>query len=103
MRTEFVDTSSAYENENLAGENRILDICKKEKATTYVNAQNGKSLYNNETFSAHGIELKFVKPELRKYEQIGDEFVPGLSVLDAMMNLTCDEVFVLANQFELTE
>ncbi|HEY6976875.1 MAG TPA: WbqC family protein, partial [Chitinophagaceae bacterium] len=38
IKTFFIDTSSFYENSHLSGQERILDICKKEQASHYINS-----------------------------------------------------------------
>lgn len=78
-------SSSAYENQQLKGDDRILDICKQENAKTYINPIGGKMLYNRQTFFDEGIELKFLKPSFSKYEQFNGTFVSGLSIIDVMM------------------
>lgn len=45
---------------NLAGEEKILALCKRLDATHYLNAPGGKHLYNIDRFSQHGIEIKFL-------------------------------------------
>jgi len=83
--TELVPSSSGYGNQDLSGESRILDICRKEGATDYVNPAGGKELYSKASFAANGVHLWFIKNNLPAYTQFGDPFQPGLSVLDAMM------------------
>ena len=60
INTDFVLTSMCYENNELSGQNRILDICKQEGATTYINPQGGQSLYNRVAFAQSGLDLKFL-------------------------------------------
>lgn len=47
-------------NDYLHGQERILDICKKVGATTYINSPGGKSLYDVSMFSKHGVKLEFL-------------------------------------------
>lgn len=42
--------------------NRIIDICKKLNATTYINASGGRSLYDSGDFEEQGIKLEFMNP-----------------------------------------
>lgn len=85
IRTTLVETSAAYNNSDLCGQDRIIDICKKEKADTYVNPPGGKDIYDTEIFRQADIELKFLSPKLEPYRQFTDEFISGLSILDVMM------------------
>lgn len=84
--SDVVPSSSIYQNNQLTGQDRILDICKKEHAHSYINAIGGQSLYSKEEFLKHGVELKFIKPIARPYKQFpGEEFVPWLSIIDILM------------------
>ena len=85
IETEILETSKGYQNSHLASSARVLDICKKEGADFYINAEGGRSLYSGEDFLERGIELRFLKPILPQYKQIGDDFTPGLSILDMLM------------------
>lgn len=77
--------SGKYGNDHLAGVERVIDICKKERATTYLNLPGGRALYRPEIFSRESIELAFVDPNLAPYPRLGADFKPGLSMLDVLM------------------
>lgn len=85
IQTEFIITSRQYKNEDLSGQERILDICKKENATTYINPIGGQELYNGATFAAHGIILQFIKMIAIQYKQRCGGFISGLSIVDILM------------------
>lgn len=85
LGTEFVVSTARYGNEELRGTDRVLDICKQEKATEYYNLPGGKALYSSEEFSAAGVELRFIEPVLGAYSQLDPSFKPGLSILDVLM------------------
>jgi hypothetical protein len=85
-------TSCQYNNETLPRQERILDICRQEGAGTYVNLPGGQNLYQTEFFLNSGVELEFFQPSLTPYMQFGKEFVPGLSVLDAMMHVGRNQI-----------
>lgn len=82
---DLVPTSRTFANGHLSASTRILDICRQEGATAYVNAIGGKDLYNKEEFSHAGINLQFLRSRLPAYRQAKAPFVPGLSILDVMM------------------
>jgi WbqC-like protein family len=93
IKTELIVSTSGYMNTELKGERRIIDLCKTENATCYVNASGGKSLYNPKEFIKHDICLNFLSASLAPYQQLGTrEFLPGLSILDVLMN--CSKSFV---------
>lgn len=81
----LIDTSATYQNRDLKGADRIVDICRQEQAACYVNPPGGRELYSPPAFAAIHCELKFLQPNLIAYPQYQHDFVPGLSILDAMM------------------
>lgn len=85
IKTEIILSSSLPKNNDLKGEKKVIEICKKLKATEYCNAIGGQELYSYEEFRQNGIELKFLKPNNIKYQQFNNEFVENLSILDVMM------------------
>jgi hypothetical protein len=74
------------------GEERILEICIRERADTYINPIGGIELYHEESFRGHGINLKFHRAIALEYPQFGGEFVPFLSILDHLM--FCDKALI---------
>jgi hypothetical protein len=83
--TEFVPSSTKYGNAQLKGTDRVLDICAREQASTYVNLPGGRALYDSKEFSARGVTLAFIEPNLCPYAQFADAFHPALSILDVLM------------------
>jgi len=102
ITAQFVLTSRCYENNNLAGQNRVLDICKKEGAATYINPRGGTDLYDRAAFEERGVELKFIMPLSIAYEQFGATHVPWLSIIDVMMFNSKNQLSALLNRYELT-
>ena len=87
IKTPIVCSTSFYNNSELKAQNRIIDLCLKENAKTYINASGGRSLYQKDDFESFGIQLKFLTSELCPYQQFGaSKFVPGLSIIDMLMN-----------------
>lgn len=74
-----------YNNTHLKGADRIIDICRQEKANTYINAIGGQRFLNKDYFSDSTIQLQFLKPNLTTYAQNTPKFIPGLSILDVLM------------------
>ena len=56
------------------------------------NAIGGQELYSFSDFRKNGIALKFLKTGEIKYQQFGDKFVQGLSIVDALMFNSKEEV-----------
>lgn len=84
LATEFVPSSRCYENGDLRGEARVLDICRREGATEYVNLPGGATLYDPARFGAIGVRLRFVSAWRRPWPRDGAPEDPTLSVLDAL-------------------
>ncbi len=81
----LVDTSADYDNQTLKGADRIVDICRQEHATMYINPPGGRELYAPADFREINCKLRFIAPHLAAYHQGKHDFVPGLSILDVMM------------------
>ena len=63
-----------------------LSICKEIAGEiSYWNPPGGKTFFNVEKYHKNGIEIKFQQVEIKEYQQKGDTFIPGLSILDVMM------------------
>jgi len=84
------------------GEGRIIGICKKENAGSYINLPGGRELYEREKFRNEGIELLFIEPKLREYKQFGGDFVPGLSIIDVMMFNSPEAILEMISDYVLS-
>lgn len=100
LETEIVKTSTCYQNENLSSVNRVIDICKKENASTYINPIGGIELYDREIFSANNIQLSFLYSLPFKYNQNRDEFISNLSIIDLLMFADKKKIRQILNKFE---
>jgi hypothetical protein len=97
-----VSSTRVYGNSELKGQDRIIDLCKREKAEVYINAAGGQLLYEKDVFRNHEISLSFLKPSLNPYPQTGAAlFVPGLSIIDLLMNNPLGSVKEQLNHFTL--
>ena len=98
----IIAVSSQIEKDNtLKGSEKIIEICKKMKATEYINAIGGKELYDKADFSKHNIDLHFIQSKKIEYPQFSNEFVPWLSIVDVMMFNSVEEIQNLLQQQEL--
>lgn len=87
LETRIVPSSTVYDNAALAAQERILDICRQEGASRYVNAQGGRSLYAPAAFAETGIDLHFIAMRPLPYGQRAEGFTPYLSIVDALMEV----------------
>ena len=85
IQTEIVRSSTIYNNTHLKAQERIIDICKQEKANEYVNMAGGMELYSQNAFQENGIKLTFLKSNPFRYKQFSGEFIPYLSIIDVLM------------------
>lgn len=99
--TEFIPSSAKYGNGDLKGQDRIIDICSREEATTYINPPGGRELYMKDAFSSHDIELTFIQPNSRPYTQFRNDFVPWLSIIDVLMFNSREECQPLITDYRI--
>lgn len=99
--TQIVETSSQYNNNDLKANNRILDICVKEKAKNYINPIGGIELYSKQDFLKKGVNLFFLKSKDIHYRQFGDDFYSCLSIIDVMMFNSITAINKMIKAYEL--
>ena len=101
LETEICETSGNYNNKTKSGQERVLDICRIEKASQYINPIGGIELYSKNTFKENGIILNFIKSKPIIYSQFDNDFAPWLSIIDVLMFNSISEVNRMVNQYEL--
>jgi hypothetical protein len=85
ITTKIKNSSEIAVDHALKNQDKVLALCEAVAATTYVNAIGGMELYSKDTFRDKGIDLKFIQSNPFEYPQLGDAFVPWLSITDVMM------------------
>ncbi|HVX25473.1 MAG TPA: WbqC family protein [Parafilimonas sp.] len=83
--TVIIEGSAVFNNKQLHGEERIIDINKQLLASDYINVIGGEELYSKENFADEGINLHFLKTNEITYSQFSKDFVPSLSIIDVLM------------------
>lgn len=58
----------------------LINICKKEDKSHYINSIGGQKLYDKQQFSSHGVKLNFIQG------------TPSLSIIDVCMNCSVEEI-----------
>ena len=101
VKTELIESSSGYKNDHLKKEERVIDICKRENASQYINAIGGRDLYSKENFLAKNIKLNFIKHRPFVYQQFLHEFITGLSIIDVMMFNSVGDIAKMLNDYDL--
>ena len=100
--TRLVPSSAVYANGNLKAQERIIDICRQENATRYINPIGGQELYNKAAFAEQGMTLNFMQSNATPYPQLKKpDFMPWLSVLDVLMNNDVSATRAMLGNFEL--
>lgn len=103
LKTNIISSSKKYDNSHLKGEDRIVDICAKEKAEIYLNPIGGFELYKRDVFQKKGVLLNFLKSREFTYPQGKHPHTPWLSIIDVLMFNSKDVVKDLLLQYEVLE
>lgn len=80
-----------------------LNICKAMGVTEYINAERGQLFMNKNKFLNNNINLKFLEFGFPEYDQKREEFIPGLSILDAMMFNSPAELCHMLDEYQLVK
>jgi hypothetical protein len=105
IKARFLIASEIEIDNLLKSEDKIIELCKKVNATTYINLPGGKELYNKENFKKADINIKFIEPKSENiiYKQNNNTFVASLSFLDIMMFNEKEKIKYLLKQYSLSE
>jgi hypothetical protein len=85
LRTKVV-LSSTLDVETTSAD-RLIEICHKLNATTYLSGQGARAYQTKEQYLDQGIQLTYSDFKPPEYQQLWGDFCPGLSILDALFNL----------------
>lgn len=78
-----------------------LNISKAMGAKAYYNPTSGAPLFDEAAFAQNGIQLRFLKAEIKPYPQKKSVFLPSLSIIDVMMFNAPEEVNHMLQQYKL--
>ena len=101
IETVIEPSSAKYITKHFKAEQKILNICFQENATTYINPIGGIDLYSKQQFKDHNIELIFLKSEEVTYNQHYKNFTPWLSIIDVMMFNSRSDIKKMFNNYGL--
>lgn len=99
--TKIVVSSTLDIDHGLKAQEKVVALCKAMGADTYYNPPGGMSLYSKEEFLQAGLDLSFLVPRQVCYPQLGNEFVPNLSIIDVMMFNSKDEIQGILEEYDL--
>lgn len=101
IETNFIYSSDLEKSIGLKGEAKIIDICKRLNADTYINPIGGRELYSKEAFKKENISLFYISANPVEYHQFNNEFVPNLSIIDVMMFNSIDDIQGMLHNYKL--
>ena len=78
-----------------------LNISKALNASEYVNPTGGIELFDKEKFDQNDIALKFLRINLKPYNQKKAKFIEGLSIIDVMMFNDIETINKMLEDYEI--
>jgi hypothetical protein len=102
IKTKFYKASSMLLSDELKNADLLSEICKKKKCTQYISTY-GASLYMGDMrkFPDTNININYFIYENKKYNQIGDQFIPNLSMLDLLFNEGPNSLKIIRDNFKV--
>jgi hypothetical protein len=102
ITTKIAISSTIDIDHTLKNQDKVLALCAATGATCYTNAIGGLELYAKDAFQANNTALQFIKSKPFEYTQLGNPFVPWLSIIDVMMFNPIDDIRAyLQSSYEL--
>ncbi|WP_194778170.1 WbqC family protein [Pararhodonellum marinum] len=101
--TPLVMNSHRENHDHWKGQQRIIQICKREKAGQYLNLRGGWELYHKSLFDEHGLKLSFLDVRFQPYPQPYPQFIPSLSIIDVLMHNSKSEVKALLQACDIKD
>ena len=102
LETKFEISSQLYsQTKGMEKAERLKSICKINNSKEYINPSGGIELYTKEDFLSSDINLQFLYSENVPYKQLGETFVPWLSIIDIMMFNEVGEIKELLKRYKL--
>ena len=86
---------------SLKAQDKVIEICEKLNADTYINPIGGMDLYSKQAFSDKHISLSFIQSKEIRYQQFENEFMPWLSIIDLLMFNSKDVIRNYLNDYRI--
>ncbi len=100
IETKLIDI--AHLNIGETGKNqRLIEVCLKFNADTYVSGAAARSYINEELFVEAGIAVEYQDYRHPIYPQLHGVFIPNLSIIDLLFNCGEQSLAVLSNRHEM--
>lgn len=103
--TPIILSSKIQKNNDLTGQERIIEICKRMHATMYINPSGGRKLYSQELFESNNLQLRFLDCNIENvhYDKLTENLNQPLSIIDVLMNNEVKKVQYFLREFTLNE
>ena len=101
INTKMIFSSDIQKNNNLKGQDKVIEICRLLNGDEYYNAIGGIDLYDKKTFDKNSLKLSFLKTDYIVYKQFNNDFVPNLSIIDVLMFNSKEKINFMLNQYSL--
>jgi len=102
IKTTVHYTSEYHPDDHLKNKDKVVWFCNQCSADSLINLPGGRELYDPSYFLEHGIDIKFINSSFPRYHQKSSTFIPGLSILDIIMNCSRTEVQDMLPAFSLS-
>jgi hypothetical protein len=100
IKTEIILLSDVTPRGDCTAPELIRRICEHFGHSTFTSSINGNIYYTKDAFREMGVNLDFlVRNEDIRYKQRCEEFVPDLSIIDAMMYCSREELHNMLNRY----
>lgn len=93
-------TSTYRITSDLKGQSKVIELCKRSGATSYINPAGGTSLYGLTDFARNSLELKFLTPNPEVLTNSSPISQP-VSIIHDLMNYDREEINRRLTQFSL--
>jgi hypothetical protein len=98
---EFVSDLNVTIEETTAPDELGLNVCKAIGADTYINPPGGIEFYDRNKYADAGVNLHFLKVNLKPYNQGRKSFEEGLSIIDVMLFNSPQEIQMMLDDYQL--
>jgi hypothetical protein len=97
----FLISSELEKDASLKAYAKILAICRALHATHYINPIGGQELYHRDDFEREGLALSFLQTRPVHYQQFHHDYIPNLSIIDAMMFNSKKQIQAMLTEYDL--
>lgn len=99
IKCRFTASSGIVKLDDLRGQGRVIDLCRRIGADRYVNLIGGVELYDRTSFSDAGLDIVFLRTSVEPVQL--DEAAAQLSIIDALMFNGIDGTKALLERYSL--